>query len=233
MDRIHRQDGRDLLTRAVAPCIALGAFIVGLGFALRGPLDGLSHAEESVNKDLASDRTKTWNTITLVWSHIGNTETVIGVCIIVAAVLLWRTHDWRLATVPVIAIAMQGLIFLVAARVVDRDRPQVPKLDASPPTASYPSGHVGASTALYLSFALIALGIQRTWLRWVTVIACLTMPLLVAFARLYRGMHHPTDIAAAMINGIICALLAYALYRHRTRTEERQAPSTTPANNRM
>jgi undecaprenyl-diphosphatase len=227
MDRIHRQDGSDLLTRAVAPGIALGGFVVGIGIALRGPLDGLSHAEESVNKDLAAGRTNTWNSITLVWSHIGNTETVIGVCVIVAAVLLWRTRDWRLAAVPVLAIAMQGLIFLIAAKVVDRNRPPVVKLDPSPPTASFPSGHVGASTGLYVAFALIALGIGRAWLRWVTVVACLTMPLLVAFARLYRGMHHVTDIGAGILNGLVCALLAYAWYRHRTRSREARAPSVT------
>jgi len=182
---------------------------------LRGPLDGLARSEESVNKDLAADRSGTWNSITQVWSHIGSTQYVIGVCVVVAAVLLWLTRDWRLAAVPPIAIAMQGLIFLIAARVVDRDRPPVPKLDPSPPTASYPSGHVGASTGLYLAFALLALMIHRTWLRYLTIIVCLTMPLLVAYARLYRGMHHLSDITAALLNGTVCALLAYAWYRHR------------------
>ncbi|WP_328332422.1 phosphatase PAP2 family protein [Kribbella sp. NBC_00382] len=217
MDRFHRQDGSDLLTRAVAPCVALGGVIVGFGFALKGPLDGLSHSEEAVNKDLADGRSGTWNTITLIWSHIGNTESVIGVCIIVAAILLWRTRNWRLAAVPVLAIAMQGLIFLIASQVVGRQRPEVEKLDPSPPTGSYPSGHTGASTGLYLSLALLALAIHRTWLRTLTIIVCLCAPLLVAYARLYRGMHHPTDIAAAFLNGITCALIAYAWYNHRTR----------------
>ena len=216
MDRIHRQDSSDLLTRAVAPGVALGGLIIGIGLTLKGPLDGF-HAEEAVNKDLAADRTGTWNTITAVWSQIGNTAAVIGVCIVVSSLLLWRTRDLRLALVPPIAIAMQGLIFLIAARVVDRDRPPVEKLDASPPTASFPSGHVGASTGLYLAFTLLALGIERAWLRWTTVILCLAMPLLVAYARLYRGMHHLTDIGAAVINGAICALLAYGWYRHCTR----------------
>ncbi|MEV8377020.1 phosphatase PAP2 family protein [Kribbella sp. NPDC056861] len=218
MDRFHRKDGGDLLTRAVAPGIALGGLIVGGGFALKGPLDGLAKSEESVNKDLAADRTGTWNTITQVWSHIGNTEYVIGVCLLVAAILLWRTRDWRLAVVPVIAIAMQGLIFLITSHVVDRDRPPVDKLDPSPPTASYPSGHTGASTGLYVSLALLALAIHRSWLRTLTIIACLAMPLLVAFARLYRGMHHVSDITAGLLNGAVCALLAYAWYRHRTRS---------------
>lgn len=156
-----------------------------------------------------------------MWSQIGNTAGVIAVCIVVSSLLLWRTRDLRLAFVAPIAIAMQGLIFLIAAKVVDRDRPQVEKLDASPPTASYPSGHTGASTGLYVAFALLALGIERPWLRWTTVILCLAMPLLVAFSRLYRGMHHVTDVGAGFLNGAICALLAYAWYRHSTRTRTR------------
>lgn len=194
---------------------------MGFGLALDGPLDGLSHAEEAVNKDLASDRTGSWNTITAVWSQIGNTAGVIGVCVIVSVLLLWRTRDLWLAFVAPISIAMQGLIFLIAAKVVDRDRPQVPKLDKSPPTASYPSGHEGASTGLYLAFALLASRIERPWLRWTTVILCLLMPLMVAFARLYRGMHHVTDVAAGMLNGAICALLAYGWYLHCSRRRQR------------
>ncbi|WBQ05072.1 phosphatase PAP2 family protein [Kribbella sp. CA-293567] len=218
MDRFHRQDGGDLLARAVAPGVALGGCIIGGGFALRGPLDEVARSEESINKDLAADRTGSWNTITQVWSHVGNTEFVIGMCVLVVAILLWRTRDWRLAAVPALAIAMQGLIFLIAAKVVDRDRPPVEKLDPSPPTASYPSGHVGASTGLYVAFALLALMIRRSWLRTLTIIACLTMPLLVAFARVYRGMHHLSDITAGLLNGAVCALLAYAWYRHRARS---------------
>lgn len=221
MDRFHREDGRDLLTRAVGPGIALWGLIVGIGFALTGPLIGLSRDEESVSRDLASGRTSTWNQITLVWSHIGNTEIVIGVCVIVTAILLWRTRDWRFAAVPAIAIALQATIFVIAANVVGRDRPPVPKLDPAPPTSSYPSGHVGASTALYVAFALLATRIQRTWLRWSVIVVCLLMPLLVTYARLYRGMHHITDVGVGMLNGLLCALLAYGWYRHRARQSER------------
>jgi undecaprenyl-diphosphatase len=220
MDRFHREDGRDLLTRAVGPGIALWGLIVGIGFALTGPLIGLSRDEESVSKDLASGRTPTWNQITLVWSHIGNTEIVIGVCVVVVAILLWRTRDWRFAAVPAIAIALQATIFVIAANIVGRDRPPVPKLDPAPPTSSYPSGHVGASTALYVAFALLATRIRRAWLRWSVIVVCLLMPLLVTYARLYRGMHHITDVGVGMLNGLLCALLAYGWYRHRARQSE-------------
>jgi membrane-associated phospholipid phosphatase len=44
-------------------------------------------------------------------------------------------------------------------------------------------------------------------------VVCLTVPLLVAFGRLYRGMHHLTDIGAGFLNGITCAVLAHWWYR--------------------
>ncbi len=209
MARIHRQNFTDLLSRAIAPGVVVWGAIVGFGLLITGPLTGLSKSEESVNKTLASDRTPTWNQITMLWSHVGNTEYVIAVCILVAIIIFWRTKDLLFSLVPVIAISLQATIFVLATLVVGRPRPHVSHLDPAPPTSSYPSGHVGASTALYLTFALMATRIERTWLRVTTIVVCLALPLLVTFARLYRGMHHVTDVSVGMANGIICALLAY------------------------
>lgn len=219
MSRIHRQDGVDLLTRAIAPGVVVWGVIVGIGLLLKGPLLPLSRDEESVSKDFASHRTTTWNSITAVWSHLGNTEIIIGVCVVVAAILLWRTRNWRLAVTPIIAIALQATIFVIATHFIGRPRPHVPLLDPAPPTSSYPSGHVGASFALYLTFTLLAMSIKRTWLRWLTSVLCMLVPLLVSYARLYRGMHHVTDVVVGMANGIVCALLAYGWYRHRQHEE--------------
>ena len=36
----------------------------------------------------------------------------------------------------------------------------------------------------------------------------LAVPLLVAYGRLYRGMHHPTDVLGAYLNGGICIAIA-------------------------
>lgn len=216
MARIHRQDGTALITRAIAPGVVLWGVIVGIGLLLKGPLISVSRDEESVSRDLANHRTALWNNITAVWSHLGNTEIIIGVCLVVAALLLWRTRDWRLAAVPVIAIALQATIFVIATHMIGRARPNVPKLDPAPPTSSFPSGHVGASFALYLSFALLAMAIQRTWLRWSVTVLCMLVPLCVSYARLYRGMHHVTDVGVGLANGVVCALLAYGWYRHRT-----------------
>jgi undecaprenyl-diphosphatase len=224
---VHRQEGRAILTRIAAPGLALFAVIVVIGLLLTPPGIAIHTSEDSISAALEGARTETWNTITLAWSLLGSQGGIIGVGIIVAALILGRTKNRRLAAVPVVATILQQAIFLIAANIVDRPRPAVAHLDTAPPTASYPSGHVGASTTLYLTFALLALQIRTAWLRRLTIVVCLAIPLLVAFGRLYRGMHHLTDIGAAFLNGITCALLTYWWYR----SSKRQSPSPAAASN--
>jgi membrane-associated phospholipid phosphatase len=205
---------RDLLLRAVTPAVAVWLVVVGFGLLIRGPLGGLT-SEDAISKDVQGTRTASWDTVTLVWSHIGNTEIVIGVCVLAVGALWWRTRQWWMAVVPAIAIALQATVFVIATAVVARPRPHVPHLDPAPPTSSYPSGHVGAATALYVSFALLAQRVERPWLRRVVTSACLLVPVLVAWARLYRGMHHLSDILVGAANGLACALLAWAYLRRK------------------
>jgi undecaprenyl-diphosphatase len=54
----------------------------------------------------------------------------------------------------------------------------------------------------------MATTIERTWLRRTVIGVCSVIPILVAYARLYRGMHHLSDVVVGAINGLICAGLA-------------------------
>lgn len=219
---------RDAFVRAALPGILIWLVIVGFGLLLKGPLEGLSTWEQSVSKALEKSRTETWNAITLWWSHIGNTEIVIGVCFVIVALVWWRTRQWWFAVIPAIAIALQATIFVTAAFVVARPRPEVSHMDPAPPTSSYPSGHVGAATALYTTFAFMAAArVTRPALRWVTIVVCIAAPLLVSYARLYRGMHHLTDILVGIANGLLCALLAWGYLRRNP--EGRSDDTTAPA----
>jgi undecaprenyl-diphosphatase len=86
--------------------------------------------------------------------------------------------------------------------VIDRARPAVSHLDAAPPTSSFPSGHTAASVVLYLLVALLISsrlhsGVARATL-W--VLAGM-VPVAVGLARLYRGMHYPTDVLSGAALG--------------------------------
>ena len=206
---------RDVALRVLAPAVVLFGLIVGFGLLIMGPLDNLPW-EDDLSKSVAAGRTELWNSVTMVWSRLGNTEIIIGVCVIVVALVWWRTKQWWYAVVPAIAIAAQASVFVAATTLTDRKRPAVEHLDPAPPTSSYPSGHMGAATALYLTFALMAQRIETVWLRRLVTVVCAIVPLLVGYARLYRGMHHLVDILVGLVNGIICGLLAWNYLRRRT-----------------
>lgn len=206
---------KDLGLRAVLPAFVLFGVIVGFGFLLLGPWYQFADSENGVNRWFQDRRTEAWNSVTHVMSTIGNTEYVIGVGVVVCAIIWWRTRRWWYAAVPMIAISLQATVFVIAANIVGRDRPNVERLDPTPPTSSYPSGHVGAATALYVSFALLAQSIERAALRRLVTALFLVIPVLVAWARLYRGMHHLSDILIGALNGLVCALLAWAYLRRK------------------
>lgn len=206
---------RDLALRAVAPATALFAIIVAIGMIIVGPLGGLPR-EAKANRELQEERSTTWDTITHVWSFIGNTEIVIGVCVLAVIGLLIWSRQWWLAVVPAIAISLQATVFVLATWITDRQRPPVDRLDPAPPTLSFPSGHVGAATALYVTFAMFAQRIEHPGIRRLVTAICLVIPFLVAYARVYRGMHHVTDVTVGLLNGLACALLAWRYLRRRS-----------------
>ncbi|HEY3545191.1 MAG TPA: phosphatase PAP2 family protein, partial [Propionicimonas sp.] len=191
----------DLARRTLAPAVALFAVILGTGFLITGPLGDLP-AEEQVSETLAADRTPQLNGITAFFSRAGNTEIVIALCVVISLLILWRTRQWWLAVIPAIAVSVQATVFVIATTIVGRPRPDVPHLDPAPPTSSYPSGHAGAAMAFYLTLAFIAQRIKTPVLRWGATLLCFLVPMLVSFARLYRGMHHLSDIVIGLINGV-------------------------------
>lgn len=206
---------RDLAVRAVAPGFLLWLAVLGTGLLITGPLGDLAE-EDQLTRSVQAGRTAAWDAVTMVWSRIGNTEVIIGTCVLVVAVVWWRTKEWWFAVVPAVAISLQATVFVVAAAVVGRERPEAEHLDPAPPTSSYPSGHTGAAVALYLSLALMAGRIRHPALRRGVRVLCLVIPFLVAYARLYRGMHQLSDILVGAANGVACALLAWAYLRRRS-----------------
>lgn len=208
-----REALRDAAVRAVLPGLLLLAVITGFGLLLTGPLWQYEDRENAVARWFQDRRTPTGETVTLFMSSIGNTEYVIGVAVLVAGIVWWRTKRWWYAVVPVLAISLQASIFVTAAAIVGRSRPNVERLDPTPPTSSFPSGHVGASTALYLTLALMAARLENVVARRVLVALCVSAPVMVGYARMYRGAHNPTDVLWAYVNGAVCALLAWGYLR--------------------
>ncbi|MFE3267522.1 diacylglycerol kinase family protein [Streptomyces sp. NPDC059215] len=197
--------------------------LVGLGLLITGPARHLwpLTVEDRLDEAFERGRTGTLTTLSFIGSEAGNTLTVItltlAACLIL--VLMPRLPMWRQAAFLAVAVSLQALVFLAITLSVDRHRPDVDRLDASPPTSSYTSGHTGAATALYAGLAVVVLSRGRGPWRRVVGVLLLLVPLLVGVARLYRGMHHPSDVVGGLVNGGLSLLIVgRALLTDRTVT---------------
>jgi undecaprenyl-diphosphatase len=204
----HEVAGR-VLRAIVLPALFLYVLLVGVGLLLAHPLARAVRGEDEINRDLADGRSSTWTGVTGVFSTLANTPAVIATLVVLMVVLRLVYKRWRESFILAGAVVLQAVVFLGTTLVVDRPRPAVPHLDPAPPTSSFPSGHTGATTALYLTLALVIGWRLRPVLLRVLVFAVLvTVPVAVALSRLYRGMHHPTDVVFGMLNGLACLAIA-------------------------
>jgi len=200
----------------VAGYVVMTVLLVGLGlllthFLLDGPV---GRWDDSVNRWFVDQRTQTLNDLTMWGSFLGDTLTVIVIAAIAVAILAIGRFWSRIAFL-VGALLIEVTTFVTTAFLVERPRPKVPHLDAVPPTSSFPSGHTAASIVLYVGLALIVTSLVRNVLVRVLVWSlAVALPIAVAFSRLYRGMHHPTDVMASVIGAAGC--LTFALLATRT-----------------
>jgi undecaprenyl-diphosphatase len=201
------------LKRVVLPVVALWVAMIGLGLLVTKVLQHTwpFTVEDGVNRGFAGDRGAGWNAVSLVFTTLANTPVIIVVTALVAIVLRLTVHRWREPIFLAAVVTAQALVFFFATLVIDRSRPDVRHMDESPPTSSFPSGHTSAAVALYAGLALtLALLARRTWVKalcWALVL----VPVSVALSRLYRGMHHPSDVVASFLNGAFCiAIMARA-----------------------
>ena len=126
--------------------------------------------------------------------------------------LAWRrgSEEWtRIFLAMLLAIVLAGVAGTVIKRTVPRARPSVhtdirwggPRLSSK--YHSFPSGHVGASTAF---FGVLLIARRRVGT------ACLPIPILIGFSRMYIGAHYLSDVVCAAVLGTLCALVgAYFL----------------------
>jgi len=163
-----------------------------------------------VNRWFASGRTPGLDDLTDIGSHLAATSTVVLAAVVIVTILSVRGRFAAAFTIA-IALLIEVSVFLTTTLLVDRGRPGVERLDAAPPTSSFPSGHTAAAVVLYLGLAILVHRRSRgRVLRVALWVVLITVPVIVALSRLYRGMHHPTDVAAGVLLGV-AALAAAGL----------------------
>ena len=74
-------------------------------------------------------------------------------------------------------------------------------------TWSFPSGHAASSFAASVAILRCA----KKWLG----IPCVCVAALIAFSRLYVGVHYPSDVIGGIAIGLVVALVLSAIFRKR------------------
>ena len=159
-------------------------------------------------------------------SRFGDWPSHVALGLLLLGIAWWRgSKKWtRIFLSMLLAMAIAGIAGQVIKRTIPRARPSVKsELRWGGPRFStkyhaFPSGHVAASTAFFgvLIFARRRIGL-----------ACLPIPILIGFSRMYIGAHYLSDVVCATVLGIFCALLVgrLLLNKHRTPNAEHPTPN--------
>jgi membrane-associated phospholipid phosphatase len=224
---------------AILGWVLLSALTVALGLLLTHVLlhGGVGRWDDSVDAWFVTQRTTMLNSITAVATTIGSTMIVVAVAAVAVALLAFR-RLWQEIGLIVIALTVEVAVFLTATVMVNRPRPTVPHLDPAPPTSSFPSGHTAAAIALWISLAIvISRHVKSAVARTLVWIVAMALPIFVGLSRLYRGMHHPTDVFASVLVGVGAILIAglavgtasaVAAIRRPPEVEAAPRPSSVP-----
>lgn len=200
---------------AFAGYVALALLLVGLGLILTKMLipGPVGNWDTSVNRWFEDHRTSTGNTLTDYASILAGTGTVLTIAGATAVILAIR-RLWHELGFLVTVFLIEITVFLTTVTLIDRLRPTVAKLDDIPATSSFPSGHMAAAIVLYVGLAILISSHTRHILIRVSVWAiALTFVVGVGISRVYRGLHHPTDVFAGVIVGIGALLFAILAIR--------------------
>ncbi|MBS3171214.1 phosphatase PAP2 family protein [Candidatus Woesearchaeota archaeon] len=97
-----------------------------------------------------------------------------------------------------------GLLVYILKILVQRPRPLINLIEAS--NSSFPSGH---TTIMFALFPIICKNFKEIRYFW------LFISILVAFSRIYLGVHHLSDIMGGIILGLLVGINIINLFNHK------------------
>ena len=183
--------------------MALAAITALVGFGVTALRPGL---DIEILQAVALHRDATVTSIAEILTTAGSFPLLAPLS--VAAVLLRRWNrpadDIALVVIAAGSAALPWLVKLIVAR----PRPTFEHLQQLS-SLSFPSEHTTQAAAIYLTIAiLLSKGLNRG-LRELVILLAVLLAMVVAWSRVYLGVHYPSDVAAGLVLGWGWALLVF------------------------
>lgn len=169
---------------------------------------------ESMDKQLLA----AFHTITnpgLDWTAwILSTAGWLGLCFWILVIVLWRGRGLRPAAFEIaLAMVIGGIVAEILKHSLHRLRPDVlypqyvhlPIANLWDSHYSFPSGHAVLAAAAGVA-ALLALKNRYCWLLVVLALA-------IGWARIYQGVHWPSDVLIGLVIGTVSAVVSHLAMR--------------------
>lgn len=164
--------------------------------------------DETVQQFLIQNQNRTFRKVMQSVSRFGDWPEHVAFGLILAGIAWWRgSKKWtRIFLAMLIALALAGVVGRMIKISAGRARPSVKTEEVwngprfSSKYHAFPSGHVAASSAFFgiLLFARRRIGL-----------ACMPIPIVIGFSRMYVAAHYLSDVVCAAVLGLICAWIVW------------------------
>lgn len=176
--------------------------------------DPLTRIDISVYHMLQALRTPFGDNIMVVLTELGDAAVTITVVVSVLLWLAWK-HAWRAAAYWLAAAGCATALTTAIKAGLGRARPFPLYEDVS--LFSFPSGHATMSMVTYGFLAVLISRELPPRGRLVALTATIILVVMIAFSRLYLGVHWLSDVLGGMAFGTAwVAILGIAYSRHAT-----------------
>jgi len=172
--------------------------------------DRLTVLDVEVARWLRAHATEPVTRAMLLITNLHSTIAVSCYAAIAGALLAWR-RQWRWLATVFVCVAGGLTLNVLMKLAFHRARPVLDDPLLTLTSYSFPSGHVAGSTLMYglLVAAVFARTKRRAW-RFLALLAAAACIALVAFTRMYLGVHYLSDVAAAFAEGVAWLALCFS-----------------------
>jgi undecaprenyl-diphosphatase len=137
----------------------------------------------------------------------------IGSVALLTVLLLWlKKKDYAGMATVALAVGLGNEVNKLLKNWVGRPRPELEHLDEVA-SLSFPSGHAMVGIIMYMLIAyFLVIYIPSSSGKWVAIIICSIIILLLGISRIILHVHYPSDVIAGYAFGFIWAFLWMLIY---------------------